>query len=155
VQSLNWKGFLSTAKVILDLRSKDFLLVVDEMLADFQSKCDRQKIAVRIFEREKQHSTYVGHGVAVPHASCGQLSCHACKHAKLIFGRSVQGVPFSVGDNMETVRLFVLFVVPSGREHEYLRSLGKVMRGLHAPDAMDRIMSAVTEDEFRKAFESD
>lgn len=155
MQSLNWKNFLPATKVFLDLQGNDFPSVVAEMLGDFQSKCDRQKIIGRIFEREKQHSTYVGHGVAVPHASCGQLSCHACKHAKLIFGRSVQGVPFSVGDDMETVRLFVLFVVPSGREHEYLQSLGKVMRGLHSPGAMDRIMSAVTEDEFRKVFESD
>ena len=57
---------------IIDLSSKDLVSAYSEMLTTFQplisSPAQRKKILNELVEREKSLTSYIGEGVALPHA---------------------------------------------------------------------------------------
>jgi magnesium and cobalt exporter, CNNM family len=66
-------------------------------------------VAVLALARERQLSSDIGHGVAIPHARCPGLA-----KPLMVVGRSVEGIPFNA-QQAEPARLIFLLVTPLER----------------------------------------
>jgi nitrogen PTS system EIIA component len=88
---------------------------------------DQQLLFDRLFDREKQESTGIGNGVAIPHCKIDNL-----QDIILAIGYSEQGVNFRAIDGEPTYYFFVV-VSPSSSSVMHLRTLAAVSRLLKSP----------------------
>lgn len=93
-----------------------------------------------VWERERQGSTAVGLGVAIPHLRCGSLT-------DLRIAAAVQplGTDFPSPDGMP-VRLVFLLASPPDKAGFHLRALAQVAR--LDREAVDRLVASKDQDEF-------
>jgi len=97
--------------------------IVDQIDAGKKVK-NKKEILERILEREKQGSTGIGNGVAIPHARIKEL-----KEAVLFVGLSRKGIDFASIDG-DPVHLIVLFLTPlpeSGLHVKILSQIGTIL----------------------------
>ncbi|MEE8142953.1 MAG: PTS sugar transporter subunit IIA [Planctomycetota bacterium] len=76
-----------------------------------------------ILAREREATTGIGNGVAVPHLK----NCAYVKKIRGIFGRSVQGVDWGATDG-EPVHLFFVILTPQGQESQHIRVMKRIVR---------------------------
>jgi PTS system nitrogen regulatory IIA component len=88
---------------------------------------DAQLLLDRLYDREKQESTGIGNGVAIPHCKIDHL-----QDVILSIGYSEQGVDFHAIDGGVTFYFFVV-VSPSNSSVMHLRTLAAVSRLLKSP----------------------
>lgn len=91
-------------------------------------------------EREKESSTGIGHGVAVPHARLEGLS-----RMRGVFVRLDHPVNFESVDEAPVDLLFALFA-PAQAGAEHLQSLARVSRVLRQAPLRDQLRDAQTAD---------
>ena len=78
-----------------------------------------QRIVSAVLERESRFSTYLGRGLAIPHARLEGLD-RPC----LIFARSELGIPLPGRE--EKVRLLFILLTPAQAAHTQVRLLGRI-----------------------------
>lgn len=108
-----------------------------------------ERIAAAVLEREARFSTYLGRGLAIPHARLDGLD-----KPVLLFARSEQGIPLPGRE--ERVRLLFLLLTPAQATHTQVRLLGRIAGLLDsdyvekqlytAPDA-ERVLEAIRSGE--------
>ncbi len=99
---------------------------------------DAAWVAQLALAREREVSTDLGIGVALPHARCPQLA------APLIaFGRAAGGVIFAP-ESPEPVRFVCLLVTPAEQPEVQLTLLGRLSRSLADTALRDRLAAATT-----------
>ncbi len=76
-----------------------------------------------ILAREREATTGIGNGVAVPHLK----NCAYVKSIRGIFGRSRQGVDWGATDG-EPVHLFFVILTPQGQESQHIRVMKRIVR---------------------------
>ncbi|HEY3245377.1 MAG TPA: CNNM domain-containing protein [Phycisphaerae bacterium] len=89
--------------------------------------------------RERQVSTDIGQGVAIPHARCVGLA-----NPILVFGRSGAGIPFNPKSS-EPVRLIFLIVTPAERPNLQvflLSQIASIVRSEFVRERLSRAQSA-------------
>jgi CBS domain containing-hemolysin-like protein len=77
------------------------------------------RIVSAVLEREARFSTYLGRGLAIPHARLEGLD-----RPYLIFARSEQGIPMPGRE--EKVRLMFILLTPTQAAHTQVRLLGRI-----------------------------
>jgi CBS domain containing-hemolysin-like protein len=87
-------------------------------------------------ERERQITTDVGHGVAIPHARCPTLT-----RPLIVFGRSTAGIVFD-DRSSEPVRLVFLVVTPAERPNVQVFLLGQLAIVAGSNSVRERLMKA-------------
>jgi|tagenome__1003787_1003787.scaffolds.fasta_scaffold20552688_2 mannitol/fructose-specific phosphotransferase system IIA component (Ntr-type) len=102
---------------------------------------DARKFLDEVLEREATHSTFVGKGIALPHARTDLV-------AEIILGsgRSHEGVAF--GDAGERAHLIFVIAVPKRRVNDYLVCVGGLARVTNEEKTREALMSATTAAEF-------
>jgi CBS domain containing-hemolysin-like protein len=98
-------------------------------------------VAAVALERERQMSTDVGHGVAIPHARCPGLS-----KPVMVFGLAPQGIAFS-DESAEPVRLIFLLVTPSERPNLQVFFLAQLATIAQSELVRERLSRARTPQE--------
>lgn len=78
-----------------------------------------QRILAAILERESRFSTYLGRGLAIPHARLEGL-----ERPTLLFARSVEGIPLPGRE--DRVRLLFILLTPAQAAHTQVRLLGRI-----------------------------
>ena len=139
---------------IIDLSSKDLVSAYSEMLATFQpligSPAQRKMILNELVEREKSLTSYIGEGVALPHARVKMKRPYA-----LAVGRCPAGLAFEGKDSYEDIR-FVFLLLASEKAKNYLSFLASLARAFQDSSVMDQLWMARDNKEFkdsvRKAF---
>ena len=135
---------LSAEHVILTLRAgtKDDAVreIITKMSAGGRLR-EPEKFLREVRAREKTHSTYMGNGVAFPHARTDLVK-------KIIFGagRSEKGIAF----DSETEPVYLLFViaVPLRLVNDYLVCLGALARVVSEEKTREALKTCATADEF-------
>ena len=130
------------------------LVVTDDELLNLSSRTAEQAIAemaARIpavllpaganvaelaVARERELSTNLGLGVAVPHARCPGLAAPL-----VVFGRSADGVSFD-SQSSDLVHLIFLLVTAAEQPHLQVLLLGQVARVAGDPEQRDRLRTA-------------
>jgi fructose-specific phosphotransferase system IIA component len=115
---------------------KDALEAAAELLARNGKVPDVKKLLDEITKREALASTGIGHGVAVPHVLCDELT-------SLMFAALTlkEGVDFNAEDRQK-VDIVFLIAGPRGETASHLRLLSKLARLLHDQDFREGLRAA-------------
>ena len=134
--------YLSTEVVIasLDAGGKDEAMgTLAARLARRHPEVDEAVLTAALRDRERQVSTALAEGVAIPHARLRGIS-----RTVAAFGRSPAGVDCSSHDGKPT-HFFLLLAVPADQAGPHLKLLASASRLLHDERCRARLMQATDE----------
>lgn len=131
--------YLRADLVLPDLAADDLQGVVDR-LADHLSAAgvvpDRDGVAEALMAREAAHTTAMGHGMALPHATIPGL-----ERPVLMVALAPDAVQFGPEDT-DPVRVFFVLLSPPGREGEHIKLLARICRLVRHPGFVDELTGA-------------
>jgi mannitol/fructose-specific phosphotransferase system IIA component (Ntr-type) len=135
---------LDSQSVILDLRARTFVGALEEIIGTMTGDGkvpDAEKFLGEVLVREQQTSTFVGNGVAFPHARTDLVS-----EIVLGIGRSREGVPSA--DGSEQVNLLFVVAVPRRLIKDYLGCIGALARLVKDRRTREALMNTGSTTEF-------
>ncbi|MBI5360214.1 MAG: PTS sugar transporter subunit IIA [Planctomycetes bacterium] len=119
--------------IVIDLKSADKKGAIKELASTFKDAYGFKTAKItaitgKIMDREKQGTTGVGGGVAVPHAKIEGIDgiCGA-------FGKSAAGIDFSAIDG-EPVNLIFLVIAPPDKQQDYLETIKRISIVIRKPN---------------------
>jgi mannitol/fructose-specific phosphotransferase system IIA component (Ntr-type) len=133
-------GLLDEQHVVLDLQGRSGEAALREIITTMKQLAelqDPEKFLREVCAREEKHSTYLGHGVALPHARTDLVS-----EIVLGIGRSHAGIPF--GEGGEPAHLIFLIGVPQRLVNDYLVCVGALARLTKEENTRSALMKAAT-----------
>jgi CBS domain containing-hemolysin-like protein/mannitol/fructose-specific phosphotransferase system IIA component (Ntr-type) len=139
---------LSADQIFLDMNKASPMAAVRAALR--QIPADRlplpaDQLADAIEHREQLIGTYVGHGIAMPHARIAGLS-----RPIVMILRSSAGIPCS--GTAELAHLLFVLLTPAGQPRVHLRLQSTIAGILHESEFVkDRLLTADTKDEILEA----
>ncbi len=107
-------------------------------LADQGAVPSRKDVEDALLERERAHTTSLGHGMALPHATIKGLPAPVLMVA-------LADPPLHFGpEGEEPVRVFFVLLSPPGREREHVKLLARVCRLVRHADFVDSLQAATS-----------
>ncbi|APG72065.1 PTS fructose transporter subunit IIC [Lactobacillus delbrueckii subsp. delbrueckii] len=138
------KDILSPESMIMDLQATTKEEAINEM-ADLEVATgvvnNKEKFVESIWAREKESTTGIGGGIAMPHARNEYIN-----KARVLFAKSEKGVDFDSLDQ-QPVYLFFMITAPAGADNTHLQALAKLSSLLINPDLVEKLKAAKTADE--------
>ena len=107
--------------------------------------CNKKKLFVDLFNREKKASTGIGKGIAFPHVRTMQA-----RDLVMGFARSTKGYEFDSLDQLP-VHLFFIMVAPPYDDNLYLRVFRSLASLLQYDALRDELLTAKSEHEIIRA----
>jgi len=140
--------YISNSRII-DLSSRDLRSAYSELLDTFGTQlttpASRKKVLKELVEREKSLTSYIGEGVALPHARVPMKRPYA-----LAVGRCPAGLTFEGKDSYEDIR-FVFLLLANEKAQNYLSFLAALARAFQDNSVMDQLWMARDKNEFKNA----
>ncbi|NVH29472.1 PTS sugar transporter subunit IIA [Lactobacillus delbrueckii subsp. bulgaricus] len=138
------KDILSPESMIMDLQATTKDEAINEM-ADLEVATgivnNKEKFVESIWAREKESTTGIGGGIAMPHARNEYIN-----KARVLFAKSEKGVDYDSLDQ-QPVHLFFMITAPAGADNTHLQALAKLSSLLINPDLVEKLKAAKTADE--------
>ncbi|MCI1482039.1 MAG: fructose-specific PTS transporter subunit EIIC [Lactobacillus sp.] len=125
--------------IILDLKAKDAQQVISSLCKLAQRAkvtTDAKLLEQKIWQREREVSTGVGHGIAMPHAQ-GNFINRTC----VIVAKTQSDIDFSAIDH-KPVNLFFMLLAPAGADSVHLKILAELSRLLLDQTLLTKIKAA-------------
>lgn len=146
-------SLLSPKQVILDLQGEVCSDALDHMVDHLISRGVleaglRDEVLGLLRERERQVSTGIGSGVAIPHAFSDSVD-----HVVAAFARSSEGVDFEAIDNAP-VNFVMLFIVPKSDYSLHLQTLAAVARMFNNCSIRQQLQNAETVEHVMEVFDA-
>jgi PTS system fructose-specific IIC component len=141
---------LTPETIRLDLKASTKAEVIDELsqvLMDARKIADLDGYRQALWKREREMTTGVGDGVAIPHAKTA-----AVKTPAIAFGRSASGVDYESLDG-KPAHLFFMIAASEGANDEHLEMLSKLSTYLLKADFRESLLNATSEAEIIALFE--
>lgn len=146
------EDLLSPDLMIMDLKATTQEEAIKEM-ADLEVKQDvvnnEDEFIKSIWAREKESTTGVGDGIAMPHARNKYIN-----RAAVLFAKSPKGIDYNSFDG-QPVHLFFMITAPAGADNTHLQALAKLSSLLINPDVVNALKAATKPEEvidiFKKA----
>jgi mannitol/fructose-specific phosphotransferase system IIA component (Ntr-type) len=124
--------------LVLRARTRDEALrEIIATMADAVELAEPEKFFAEVVAREEANSTYMGNGVAFPHARTDLV-----QRILLGIGRSAEGIAFGAAG--ELVHLLFVIAVPRRMVNEYLVCVGALARVVKEPETREALMNAAT-----------
>lgn len=133
--------YLRADLVLPHLRAEDrrsVLHALADHLAGHAVVPDGAEVEDALRAREEAHTTVMGHGMALPHATIPGLS-----RPVLMVALAEDPVQFGP-DDTEPVRLFFVLLSPPGREGEHIKLLARICRLVRHPGFVDELLAEET-----------
>ncbi len=135
---------LEERHITLDLRSEgreEALREIISLMKVTPAVVDAEKFLQEVLAREEAHTTFMGDGVAFPHARTDLVT-------RIVLGiaRSREGVPFA--ENGEPAHLIFVIGVPTRMVTDYLVCVGALARITKDPANRAALMDVATPAEF-------
>lgn len=141
-----------SANRIIDITSNDLVSAYTELLETFSTllptTAKKKKVLKELVSREKSLTSYLGEGVALPHARVPMKRPYA-----LAIGRCPTGLSFQGKDSYEDVR-FIFLLLANEKAKNYLSFLAALARSFQDSSVMDQLWMARGKSEFRTAVRS-
>ena len=112
--------------------------MLSELMAGADATPDARAIADRLLAREKLGSTALGHGVAIPHGRCPEVTSAIAAVLKLR-----EGVDFDAPDG-KPVDLVVGLLVPEECTDGHLQLLAQLAELFSQPEIRERLRGSVS-----------
>lgn len=141
---MNITELLNVNQIKLELTSKTKEDVIKEMvkiLDENRKLLDKDKYIQAVIDREKEFSTGIGMGIAIPHGKSSGV-----KEPALVFGRSKTGIDYESMDD-ELAHIFFLIAVPEESSNEHLKILSQISRKLMHKELRENLMKASSPEE--------
>lgn len=146
------EDLLSPDLMIMDLKATTQEEAIKEM-ADLEVKQDvvnnEDEFIKSIWAREKESTTGIGDGIAMPHARKKYIN-----RAAVLFAKSPKGIDYNSLDG-QPVHLFFMITAPAGADNTHLQALAKLSSLLINPDVVNALKAATKPEEvidiFKKA----
>ncbi|WP_288568507.1 fructose-specific PTS transporter subunit EIIC [uncultured Lactobacillus sp.] len=146
------EDLLSPDLMIMDLKATTQEEAIKEM-ADLEVKQDvvnnEDEFIKSIWAREKESTTGIGDGIAMPHARNKYIN-----RAAVLFAKSPKGIDYNSLDG-QPVHLFFMITAPAGSDNTHLQALAKLSSLLINPDVVNALKAATKPEEvidiFKKA----
>lgn len=132
--------FLEPDLVVLDLRSRgieDTLATLVDHVRSVRDVEDPGAMVQALIERETAHSTSLGNGVALPHATVPGI-----EHPLVLIAVAPEGADF--GEGPEPVRLFFLLLSPLAEAGTHIKLLARIVRLVRKPEVVAALVEAET-----------
>lgn len=146
---MNIQDLLSASRVTFSLQSTTKIDVINELvdILDADGKLsDKEQYKAAVLHREKEFSTGIGMGIAIPHAKDNSV-----KEAALTLGISKQGIDYEALDGT-AAHLFFLIAVPANSDDVHLKVLSYISRKLMHEEVRNSLLSAKTYADVLAAF---
>lgn len=131
---------LNQRRIALNVRAATPREAITQIIASSPASelpAPAEKILKLVLEREQAMSTYLGDGLATPHARLEGLAAPV-----LLFGRSDPGVP--VGGKGEKAHLFFILLTPAENPRVQVRLLGRIAGLMSSEYVVERLREAST-----------
>ncbi len=146
------EDLLSPDLMIMNLKATTQEEAIKEM-ADLEVKQgvvnNEEEFIKSIWAREKESTTGIGEGIAMPHARNKYIN-----RAAVLFAKSPKGIDYKALDG-QPVHLFFMITAPAGADNTHLQALAKLSSLLINPDVVNALKAATTPEEvidiFKKA----
>ena len=146
------EDLLSPDLMIMDLKATTQEEAIKEM-ANLEVKQgvvnNEEEFIKSIWAREKESTTGIGEGIAMPHARNKYIN-----RAAVLFAKSPKGIDYKALDG-QPVHLFFMITAPAGADNTHLQALAKLSSLLINPDVVNALKAAATLEEvidiFKKA----
>ena len=146
------EDLLSPDLMIMDLKATTQEEAIKEM-ANLEVKQgvvnNEEEFIKSIWAREKESTTGIGEGIAMPHARNKYIN-----RAAVLFSKSPKGIDYKALDG-QPVHLFFMITAPAGADNTHLQALAKLSSLLINPDVVNALKAATTPEEvidiFKKA----
>lgn len=138
------EDLLSPDLMIMDLKATTQEEAIKEM-ADLEVKQDvvnnEDEFIKSIWAREKESTTGIGDGIAMPHARNKYIN-----RAAVLFAKSPKGIDYNSLDG-QPVHLFFMITAPAGADNTHLQALAKLSSLLINPDVVNALKAATKPEE--------
>lgn len=101
-----------------------------------------EEVLAAVLERERQFTTGIGYGVAVPHGKTPAIGS-----LKMVAGTSAAPVPYDAIDG-EPVRLFFLLAGPESLAGAHVKALSRISRLVRREPVRASLLSARSAEDF-------
>ncbi|MDX1567673.1 MAG: PTS sugar transporter subunit IIA [Longimicrobiales bacterium] len=131
--------YLDSDLVFTGLTGRDVKAVLREISSRMAAQLDtisQEELEAALVEREEVHTTTLGRGVAIPHATL-----RGPEDPVLMVARADEPVQFGPPDT-DPVLFFFVLVSPPGREREHIKLLARICRLVRVPEFMDELREA-------------
>ena len=119
----------------------EVLGAVIDLLEGAADVVDLDQVRRDVLSRERQMSTGVGMGLALPHARSSAVT-----DTVAAFATTASGVPFAAHDGQPVSMIFLL-VGPEAERGRHIRLLGRISRLMNRDDFRRQLSEATTSDE--------
>lgn len=131
--------FLRSDLVLTDLQATSVREVVRHLarhLEEHGAVTSGNEVETALLAREEVHSTSMGHGMALPHATIEGLA-----EPVLMVALAREPIQFGPPET-EPVRIFFVLLSPPGREGQHIKLLARICRLVRHPGFVDELQSA-------------
>lgn len=146
---IKWNRLLNPARVLVGIRSTrrfDAIRELASVIEGDDAVGDHKRFLADLIRREKQGSTGIGNGVAIPHVHEDYI------HSQILaVGLSREGIDFGGLDDTP-VRIMVLFASPRKHQKQYMELLAALSRLLQTADVRDRLIEGTDAAEVIEVF---
>lgn len=142
--------FLEPDLVVLDLQTEEVEDTINKLvghLRDAGAVSDTEVVSRALIDREASHSTSLGNGVALPHATVPGVD-----RPVVLVARAPQGVRFGTTAG-EPVRLFFVLLSPLTQAGTHIKLLARIVRLVRRPGFVASLMEAESGDALMDAIE--
>lgn len=149
-QIMRLSEYLEPRHVVIDLRThgvEDTIRTLVRRLEELGSVDDAVLVEKALIERESSHTTSLGNGVALPHATVPGL-----ERSVILVGVAPDGLRFGSGDG-EPDRLFFVLLSPLNQAGTHIKLLARIVRLVRRPGLIDTLLAAGSGDEVVDAIE--
>ncbi len=105
-------------------------------------KTRANKILAEVVGRERQATTGIGNGVAVPHARSEHV-----KKTVMAIGRVSGGIEYGAVDG-DRVKVMLLLISPKAKRDEHLAAMKSIVRIVRDPYQCKRLLGCATPESF-------
>lgn len=143
-------NILSKEYICLDLKGtskEEIISNLVDLLSGSDNIIDKEQYKKDVIEREKQSTTGIGEGIAIPHGKSKGI-----KKALMGIGISKEGLEFESLDGKKS-NLFFILGVPESKNDEHIKIISNISRLIMKDEVKNKILNAVTVDEVYEALD--
>ena len=138
--------------ILTDFKSDDKKDIINELIdlhKEDNNVNDLEKVRTAIHDREKEMSTGIGKGFAIPHGKT-----NAVNDVIVSFGKTTRDIDYEALDG-NPVHLVFLLVGKVDLVSKYIKLLSRISQVMNKDDFREKILNAKTKDEIINIFKEE
>jgi len=146
-KSISLADAITPGRIVLDVQAANLAEAIEKIVASVplgDLPADGRKIVTQVLQREEAMTTYLGHGLAIPHCRLDSIDAPV-----LIFARSEDGIP--VPESNDRIGMIFLLITPQSVARIQPRFLADIVGLIDSEYVTDRLKQASDPEEVIEA----